>query len=279
MIILFKLVGAFIGLKIAKALGLSPLGGVIIGAILGHSLDIVVSTKINQAKAKRYWKARASEEYGRIFMGTVFTMLGKLCSVDGKIAPQELAAVEDLITNKLKMRRKEKNEALKLFQAARHLGTSFQYDAAQFFEIHQSDPASLENFVAILFTVATADGPVNESEERLIRTAATVFNLSDERYQTMAQHFTGKRAKRANGADAGAPSSALDSSDPYTVLGVKRSDPVATIKQSYRKLVSDYHPDKIVSKNLPEDFTRYASERFKSIQAAYEAVKAERGFS
>ncbi|GIT42018.1 MAG: hypothetical protein Ct9H300mP10_10280 [Methanobacteriota archaeon] len=53
--------------------------------------------------------------------------------------------------------------------------------------------------------------------------------------------------------------------DPYRVLGVSSDASDAEIKRAYRKLARQYHPDR-----NPDDAA--AEERFKAIQAAYEAV-------
>ena len=53
--------------------------------------------------------------------------------------------------------------------------------------------------------------------------------------------------------------------DPYRVLDVSPDATDAEIKRSYRKLARQYHPDR-----NPGDAA--AEERFKAIQAAYEAV-------
>jgi DnaJ like chaperone protein len=44
------------------------------------------------------------------------------------------------------------------------------------------------------------------------------------------------------------------------------------------KLVKDFHPDTIVSKGLPEEFTDFATKRFREIQEAYEKIRQERNF-
>jgi DnaJ like chaperone protein len=50
------------------------------------------------------------------------------------------------------------------------------------------------------------------------------------------------------------------------------------IKSSYKKLVKGFHPDRIVSKGLPEEFTEFATKRFREIQGAYEKIRKERNF-
>ena len=51
---------------------------------------------------------------------------------------------------------------------------------------------------------------------------------------------------------------------------------VAEIKKQYRKLVTEYHPDKIESKGLPEEFIKFANDKFIIIQEAYDHIKRER---
>ena len=63
----------------------------------------------------------------------------------------------------------------------------------------------------------------------------------------------------------------------YAILGVSRDDPDDAIKSRYRKLVMEYHPDKVISKGLPEEFIRFAEEKFRDIQQAYDEIKKERG--
>ena len=50
------------------------------------------------------------------------------------------------------------------------------------------------------------------------------------------------------------------------------------IKSNYKKLVKDFHPDKIIAKGLPEEFIDFASNRFREIHESYEKIRQERGF-
>ncbi len=63
--------------------------------------------------------------------------------------------------------------------------------------------------------------------------------------------------------------------DPYAVLGLAPGASRREIKQAYRELANKYHPDKV--DHLGEEFKVLAEKRFKEIQAAYEALKGEKG--
>jgi DnaJ like chaperone protein len=49
------------------------------------------------------------------------------------------------------------------------------------------------------------------------------------------------------------------------------------VKHAYRKLMSQYHPDKLIAEGVPEDMVRMATERTQEIQNAWELVRKARG--
>ena len=83
----------------------------------------------------------------------------------------------------------------------------------------------------------------------------------------------GGESRRARGRPAAARTAA------YDVLGVDPTATDAEIKSSYRKLVAENHPDKIIAKGLPDEFVKFAQTRFHEIQEAYEEIKRERGMA
>jgi len=54
------------------------------------------------------------------------------------------------------------------------------------------------------------------------------------------------------------------------VLGVGRDASPEQIKQAYRQLANQYHPDKVI--HLGEEFRELAERRFKEIQEAYKTL-------
>jgi hypothetical protein len=62
----------------------------------------------------------------------------------------------------------------------------------------------------------------------------------------------------------------------YGVLGLTTSAAEAEIKKAYRKLMSQYHPDRVAT--LGEDLQRAASEKAMSINEAYHIIERRMGF-
>ena len=113
--------------------------------------------------------------------------------------------------------------------------------------------------IDILLRVSVSDGSLNTAEETLIRSAVNIFHFSEASYRKLKSKYVLGRGQTL--------------CDP----GCDPGDADDHIKSQYRKLVRDYHPDTIAAKGLPEEFTKFAEDKFREIQEAYEAVKRERG--
>jgi len=58
---------------------------------------------------------------------------------------------------------------------------------------------------------------------------------------------------------------------PYRVLGLAEDATDAEVEQAYRRLIGQYHPDKLVG--VAEDLRRQAEDKAAAINAAYERIK------
>ena len=62
----------------------------------------------------------------------------------------------------------------------------------------------------------------------------------------------------------------------YKILGVAKDDSDDAIKKSYRRLMSQHHPDKLISKGVPEEMIELATEKTREIRSAWEQVREHR---
>ena len=73
---------------------------------------------------------------------------------------------------------------------------------------------------------------------------------------------------------AGEPSSEeAGQKAPHEILGVDKNASDAEIKNAYRRLAAQYHPDKVV--HLGKEFRDLAERRFKEIQRAYQELNVK----
>lgn len=273
---IFKIAGIYFGLRTGGGPGMAA------GLILGHVLDTQLELQLSRAQARRSFRKRLTAEANNLFYISLFSMLAKLAWADGPQNSQEVEAVETVAREALRLKRKKKKLVMKIFYSARNTAGSFHYYAVQFFELVQGQPPLLEGMLHVLFRVACADGPLTSPEEKLLVSAANIFNFHEEAYRRIkAQYgqFTNDDARsRQSDSQAGFQNTPRRNSS-YEILGCNKTDSDDVIKKHYRQLVSDYHPDKILSKELPNEFVKFAQQKFCEIQNAYEAIQRERGLS
>ena len=78
------------------------------------------------------------------------------------------------------------------------------------------------------------------------------------------------------GRRGAAPPQAFTLDDAYAILNVKPDASDREVKRAYRRLISQHHPDKLVSKGLPEEMMKLAAKKTDEIKKAYERIKEAR---
>ncbi len=247
--------GKFVGGTIGFVLG-GPLGA-IAGAAFGHAID---KNSGGYSAASGMQRPSGQQRAQITFFVGAFSMLAKLVQADGRVTTSEISSIENIMASDLHLDPVSRNTAMRIFNSALNSSDSFGTFARQFYDEFRSQPQILELMLDILVRVAAADGDFSQKEEALILEAAGIFMFDKSRYQRIKERYV------------------KDDSRYYAVLGVDRNSSNEDIKKAYRKLVSEYHPDKIAAKGLPEEFSKFAADKFREIQEAYENIRKERGF-
>ena len=205
-----------------------------------------------------------------VFLETVFISMGKLAKADGQVTQDEIAHVEQFM-QKLNMTAQHREQAIKLFKQ----GADPAFDIYPTFQRFMSVCGHTKNLkdvlLAYLIVMALADGHFHPAEEALLTEIAGYIGYGPAEFKRMIDmvlnqtHFAGGQASTA---------SALD--DAYKALGVTKDSSDAEIKRAYRKLMSQYHPDKLMGQGVPEDMIAMATEQAKEIQLAHDLIKKHR---
>ncbi|MFA5513494.1 MAG: TerB family tellurite resistance protein [Sphaerochaetaceae bacterium] len=242
--------GKIIGGAIGYFLG-GPLG-MIGGLALGNLFDATKSFSFTSRGPTEHQTKEMA------FFIATFSMLAQMAIADGRLLPEEREVVSSFIDNDLKLSGEEKEIALRIFNVALTENIGFEAFANQFYENFSHDSSLLELMIDILVRVALADNRMSEGEKRLIYYSANLFRISEAHLKTIIDRYSGssETLKKA-----------------YATLGLQEGATLEEAKKAYRKLSFDFHPDTIASKGLPEEFTVFATERFRAIQESFETIK------
>lgn len=244
-----KLVGGTIGFVLG-----GPLGA-IAGAAFGHAID-----KNNFQSRPRVSSYTSQYKAQMTFFVGAFSMLARLVQADGRVTTSEISSIKKIMGQDLHLDPSSRDTAMQIFNSALNSTESFDRFALQFYNEFFNQPQILELMLEILMKVAVADGNLGRNEEALIIKAVHIFNFGDSRYQVLKTRYV------------------KDDERFYAVLGIHSGASIDEIKKAYRKQVSEYHPDKIAAKGLPEEFNKFAANKFREIQEAYENIRKAKGF-
>lgn len=263
-----KLIGGAIGFVL-----MGPIGA-ILGVFLGHIFD-----KGYAANAARVSPA-GREAVTRSFFETTFTLLGYLAKADGRVSEAEVAGTEQLM-GQMGLSPQKRREAIALFKQ----GAAKGFEPEQVLQEFRARCGRNHNLVQMLLTylvnLALADGQFDAAEERVLREVAAGLGVNGFAFEQLLRMIRAQNSFSSSGGyrqGGGSQASHADElSRAYEALGVAPSASDAEVKRAYRKLMSQYHPDKLAGQGLPEDAVKAATERSKEIQVAYDLVKKSRG--
>ena len=232
--------------------------GKIIGGVLGSllgPLGAVVGVGIGHQVDKGTDRVRASAQ---AFQVAFFGCLAKMARADGQVTQPEIDAVEQIMA-RLGYTGTMREAAIGIFRRAKddpHTAADYLNQLAG---IVQFNPQIAMTFLAALHAVAQADGMIHPNEREILLQAERAFRL---------------RPGTIDALLGGRPSNALD--DAYKILGCTPDMSDEEIRRIYRQKCNDFHPDKLASKGLPDEFMEYANGQLAKVNEAYDTIKKVR---
>ncbi len=261
-----------------------PLGA-LIGSALGHQFDKGLSNKARIGQQDDLALAQTA------FFTATFSVLGHLAKVDGQVSKAEIAFTEQIM-QRMELNTEQRQAAIRLFHEGKK--TDFDLDAVLIQLKQQLGRRRnlMRIFVEILVQAAYEDGAMHRSEEQLLLHIANKlgisrneFRLIDQMIRAAAQFGFGaqqnwQRDHRQGYQQRARPNQHRSSSshllDAYNLLGVAPSAADNDVKKAYRRLLSQHHPDKLLSRGLPEEMIKIASDKTHEIKRAYDLIKQSR---
>lgn len=205
-----------------------------------------------------------------VFLETVFISMGKLAKADGHVSRDDIDHVEQFM-QKLNMTAQHREQAIKLFKQGADPAFDIYPTYQRFISVCGHTRNLKEVLLAYLIVMALADGHFHPAEEALLTEIAGHLGYGPAAFKQMIEMVLNQT--RFAGGQVNA-ATALD--EAYKALGVSKDSSDAEIKRAYRKLMSQYHPDKLMGQGMPEDMIAMATEQAKEIQLAHDLIKKTR---
>jgi len=195
---------------------------------------------------------------GIVFTIAVIALAGKMAKADGAVSDAEL----DAFARVFRVPPQEEDNVRRIFNLARQDVAGYEAYAQQIARLYVGNPAVLEDVLDGLFEIAKADGVLHPAEAVFLERVADIFGFAPNEFRRIrASHF------------------APELTDPYVILGVSYVAGPEEIKQTYRRLVRENHPDRLMARGVPAEFVKLANDKLAAINAAYEKIQQERGLS
>ncbi|MBE2895936.1 co-chaperone DjlA [Pasteurellaceae bacterium HPA106] len=261
--------------------------GAIFGVILGHMADKKlyemgsVSSSIFSRKLTRQ----------QLFLQTTFAVMGHLSKAKGRVTEEDIQMAQSLMS-RLNLDANGRKMAQEAFNQGKQSDFPVRQVIREFRQSCGQRPDLLRMFLDIQIQTALLDGQIETAERELLFVIAQELGLSQLQFEQMmamifaAQNFTsgGYQQRSQSQGDyeyqgqRGGYTSQSSLHSAYQVLGVSENDDKTTVKRAYRKLMNEYHPDKLVAKGLPPEMMEIAKEKAQKIQAAYDMICKANGW-
>jgi DnaJ like chaperone protein len=274
-----RILGTLFGFMFAR------IPGAILGYIVGHFFDKGYSQDFNQMGGfSRFFTSQDQFKQQAIFFHTLFSVMGHIAKADGKVSDAEIKMASSLM-NQMGLEGDTLREAQAAFREGKSADFPLKQTVLEFKESCHGRRDILQVYLEILIQAAYVDGNLDKAEQVILEQVAQYMGFKDTELLYLLSVFeaelrfrSGQGRGQSNQNKSSSYSTQQSMSDAYKILGVNTSDDDKSIKKAYRKLMSENHPDKLVSKGLPKQALELAKNKTQDIQAAYELIKEKRGF-
>jgi len=263
--------GKIFGSAFGFALG-GPLGA-LLGAALGHQFDrgydrLLVEGGATEADVERIQSA---------FFAATFSVMGHLAKADGRVSEAEIQLAQNVMSQ-MQLDADQRRTAIHLFNQGKE--ADFDLDAVlqQFKQECHGRRNLIQMFIEILIATILADGTAHKAERDTLHYVGGQLGFAPfiiDQLILMAQAQQEFAYQRARGRTTATAQSTLKAA--YQILGVAENASNDEVKKAYRRLMNQHHPDKLVSKGLPEEMMKLATEKTQEIKQAYEQIQQARG--
>jgi DnaJ like chaperone protein len=253
-----------------KAIG--GIVGFVTGGPVGSLLGLALGAYYDQNVRNRARRSSSPHEISQLFFEVAFEVMGRVAKVDGRISEDEVR-VARRIMHGMQLSPEQVLEAIEHF--TRGKAADYPIEARLVALAQQIDGRAelARAFVQLQLQAAIGAWPIDAEKRRVLWQIASALAVGRAEFAQIEALVRAYEHRRAH-----APDHTVRIEESYRVLGVAEDASDEEVKTAYRRLMNQHHPDKLVARGLPQSMIGVAEQRTHEIRAAYERVRARRGF-
>ena len=217
--------------------------------------DALAALRAGEGLSTVFDTLRSPPERRVAFAVAVIALGAKMAKADGQVTRDEVTAFREVFF----IPPEQEKNAARLFNLARTDVAGFEEYAAKIAGMFGDGAETLCDLMEGLFHIAVADGAYHPQEDAFLARVAEIFGFDDRRFSRLRSQFV-PEAER----------------DPYDVLGVEPSQPLAEIRAVWRRAVRESHPDAMIARGVPAEAVKLAEKRLIAINNAWEQIAGAR---
>ena len=213
--------------------------------------DAIAALAQGEGLSAVFEKLRTPPERTIGFTIAVIALGAKMAKADGLVTRDEVTAFRQVFH----IPASETQNAARVFDLARKDVAGFDLYAARIRDMFGAGHQALVDLLEGLFYIAVADGRYHPNENVFLEEVARIFGVQSRDFVNMRARFVPD-----------------ENPDPYCVLGVDPTADAETVRQAWRALVREYHPDRMIARGVPEEAMKLAEKRLIQANWAYEEI-------
>jgi DnaJ like chaperone protein len=275
--ILGKIIGSSLGYIMA-----GPLGA-IIGVIIGNMFDKGLKQHMSQSFTHFHREKR--EAVINAFIKTSACLMGFFAKADGRVSENELNYANQIF-NELKLNEEQTITAKEWFTSSKNGQVSLQDQIRMLEYLKEKNLFLCKNCLDIVYQMIKIDG-LNTKKINFLNhilselgfaPLETMFSQQAfwEQFQQQQQQYYRQNYQHQQNPFQNRASQ-LD--EAFKTLNLSNTATQTEVKKSYRKLMSQFHPDKMMAKGVSQQELKKATEKTQQISKAYELICSVKGWS
>lgn len=205
------------------------------------------------------------------FNRALFATLGRLAKTDGLVTREEVDYASSVMCV-LGLTPRQRQEAIDYFELGKQLDTDVLVFVADLANSVGRRSLLAQQVLRTLFRLVFVKGSMRLKEKLLLRDVAELLGFSRQEFLDVCASFGSDSGGRQQFSSSAPTTGSTLLANAYRVLQLDPNVEDGEIRQAYLRLMSRYHPDKLVRQNLSEEAMRLAQEKSSDIREAYEAL-------